>query len=192
MPYYVQPFTFRFDTDRIEVDAGVVDVDCGFLYDCIKLAQASEEGIINEQIGSGSGLQALGPGVQTGLTVELLGAWQLQFPTGNYIARVAGGNLIGGPGGDPIAYSAGVQALLIQSASATVVTAGGSVPTAPQVAAAVRSELSSELLRVNELATIHGLVSGDPLSVTATQRQAGSITQQISESGGAVTVQRVA
>lgn len=143
MPYYVQPFTFYFDTDRIAVDAGVVDVDCGFLYDCIKLAQASEEGIIYERIGSGSGLQALGPGVQTGLTVELLGAWQLQFAAGNYVARVAGGNLIGGPSNDPIAYSAGVQALLIQSASATVVTAGGSVPTTTQIAAAVRANLEA-------------------------------------------------
>jgi hypothetical protein len=63
--------------------------------------------------------------------------WQLRFAPGNYVARIAGGNLIGGPGGDPVAYSAGVQTLLIQSAAATVVTAGGSVPTASQVADAV-------------------------------------------------------
>lgn len=155
MSYRIAPFTFQFDTSRIEVDAGVVDVDCGLLYDCVKLAQASEEGIIYAPIGTGSGLQALGPGVQTGLTVELLGAWQLQFPAGNYIARVAGGNLIGGPGGDPIAYSAGVQTLLIQSAASTVVTAGGSVPTATQVAAAVRANLEAgdpipaDIARVN-------------------------------------------
>lgn len=143
MPYRIEPFTFRFETSRIEVDAGVTDVDCGYLYDCIKLAQASEEGIIYDRLGSGSGLQTLGPGVQTGLTVELLGAWQLQFAVGNYVARIAGGNLIGGPGSDPVAYSAGVQTLLIQSAASTVVTAGGSVPTAAQVAAAVRSNLEA-------------------------------------------------
>lgn len=137
MAYYVAPFTFNFSTSRIEVDAGVVDVDCGYLYDAIKLAQSSEEGIIYDRVGSGSGLQALGPGVQTGLTVELLGSWQLQFAVGNYVARVAGGNLIGGPGGDPVAYSAGVQTLLIQSAASTVVTAGGSIPTPSQIADAV-------------------------------------------------------
>ena len=120
MPYYIAPLTFVFDTSRIEVDSGVTDVDCGFLYNAIKLAQASEEGIIYARIGSGSGLQSLGPGVQTGLTVELLGAWQLHFAVGNYIARIAGGNLIGGPSGDPVAYSAGVQTLLIQSAASTV------------------------------------------------------------------------
>jgi hypothetical protein len=51
--------------------------------------------------------------------------WQLCFPPGNYIAKVAGGNLIGGIAGDPIAYSAGVQTLLIQSAASTVVTVSG-------------------------------------------------------------------
>jgi hypothetical protein len=137
MPYYAAPFTFDFVTSRIDVDVGVDDVDCAALYSAIKAAQASEEGIIYDRIGKGSGLSALGPGVQVGLTVEVLGAWQLRFPAGNYIARIAGGNFLGGPGGDPIAYPAGVQTLLIQSAASTVVTAGGSVPTAAQNAAAI-------------------------------------------------------
>lgn len=132
MSYYVEPFTFRFEDSTILVDVGVTDVDCFVLYDAIKLAQASEEGIIYGRIGKGSGLDSLGPGVQVGLTVELLGAWNLYFNPGNYVARVAGGNLIGGPGGDPIAYSPGVQALLIQSAAATVITVqdggGGATP----------------------------------------------------------------
>jgi hypothetical protein len=85
----------------------------------------------------GSGLDELGPGVQVGLSVSLLGDWQLRFAAGAYIARVAGGNLIGGPSGDPIAYSEGVQILLIQSAASTVVSLGGSVPTAAENAAAV-------------------------------------------------------
>jgi hypothetical protein len=136
MAYYVTPFTFDFVTSKIDIDVGFVDIDCIVLYDAIKEAQASQEGILYERIGSGSGLNVLGPGVQVGLTVELLGSWQLRFPAGNYIARVAGGNLIGGPSGDPIAYTAGVQTLLIQSAASTVVTEGGSVPTAEQNAAA--------------------------------------------------------
>lgn len=149
MSYYVAPFTFQFGTTLIEVDSGVTDVDCSALYDAIKLAQASEEGIIYDRIGSGTGLNTLGPGVQTGLTVELLGNWQLKFPTGNYIARVAGGNLIGGPSDDPIAYSAGVQALLIQSANSTVVTTGGSALTTVEhnllVKAAKNSTLAAQL-----------------------------------------------
>lgn len=141
MSVYVAPFTFRFETSVIEVDAGTADVDCLSLYAAIKVAQASEEGIIYERIGVGSGLSELGPGVQVGLTVELLGSWQLRFANGNYIARVAGGNLVGGPSGDPIAYSPGVQTLLIQSAASTVVTAGVSIPTPAQVADAVWSKV---------------------------------------------------
>jgi len=125
MPYRVEPFTFQFDTSLIEVDPGIFAVDCGALYDAIKLAQASEEGIIYDRIGKGSGLNELGQGVQVGLSIELLGDWQVKFEAGNYIARVAGGNLIGGLDGDPIAYSAGVQALLIQSANSTVVSVDG-------------------------------------------------------------------
>lgn len=136
MPYYVAPFTFDFVASKIDIDVGATNIDCILLYDAIKDAQATEEGIIYERIGKGSGLSVLGPGVQVGLTVELLGSWQLRFPAGNYIARVAGGNLIGGPSEDPIAYTAGVQTLLIQSAASTVVTEGGSVPTAEQNAAA--------------------------------------------------------
>jgi hypothetical protein len=84
------------------------------------------EGIIYERVGKGSGLNSLGPGVQVGITVELLGSWQIRFPAlGDYSARIAGGNLIGGPGGDPIAYTPGVQVLLIQSAASTVVNING-------------------------------------------------------------------
>ena len=144
MAYYAAPFTFDFVTSRIDVDVGVADVDCATLYAAVKAAQASEEGIIYDRIGRGSGLNNLDPGVQVGLTVEVLGAWQLRFPAGDYVARIAGGNFIGGPGGDPIAYTAGVQTLLIQSAASTVVTAGGSIPTAAQNAAAVLAAAQAE------------------------------------------------
>lgn len=168
MAFYFAPFTFNFQTAYIDVDAGVSDVDVIALYYAIKLAQASEEGIIYDTAGKASGLNQLGPGVQVGITVELLGTWQLRFPAGDYTARVAGGNLIGGFGGDPIAYSAGVQTLLIQSAAATVVTAGGSVPTAAQVAAAVRADLEGgspvpvNVTRFNNLTFGGTGVTGDP------------------------------
>lgn len=172
MPYYVAPFTFQFGTSLIEVDPGTLNIDCATLYSAVKLAQASEEGIIYDRIGRGSGLNNLGPGVQVGITVELLGSWQLYFQPGNYVVRIAGGNLIGGPAGDPIAYSAGVQTLLIQSANATVVTTGGGGggggataadiwtyasrtltaspgPSAAAIASQVRTELTTELGRID-------------------------------------------
>ena len=144
MSYYIAPFTFTFETAYIDIDVGVTDVDVLALYGAIKLAQASQEGIIYDIAGKASGLNQLGPGVQVGITVELLGSWQLRFPPGNYIARIAGGNLIGGFNGDPVAYTAGVQTLLIQSAAATVVTSDGSsvAPTVPQIVAGLKPSLT--------------------------------------------------
>jgi len=145
MPYYVEPYTFNFENSIIEVDNGVIDVFCTVLYDAIKLAQSSEEGIIYERIGKGSGLNELGPGVQIGITVELLGSWQIKFQDGNYVARIGGGNLIGGPGGDPVAYSPGVQTLLIQSASSTIIEVGVSGLTSEESAALIEARDAARL-----------------------------------------------
>jgi len=166
--YYLAPFTFDFQASLISVDAGVNDIACITLYGAIKLAQASEQGITYDRIAKGSGLTFLGPGVQEGITVNLLGMWQLRFPPGNYIARVAGGNLVGGPGGDPIAYTAGVQTLLIQSAASTVVTEGGSVPTAAENAAAVlaaaqATPIHADVQRVNGVEITGTGVAGDSM-----------------------------
>lgn len=121
MSYSVPPFTFEFDTSRIRVDINSPDVSVIDLYRAIQVARSSEEGMLYDAIGIGSGLVDLGAGTKVGLTVALLGSWQVKFAEGAYIARVSEGNLVGGPGDDPIAYSAGVQVLLIQSAASTVV-----------------------------------------------------------------------
>jgi hypothetical protein len=123
--FYSAPFTFNFATSLVLVDVGTTTVDVGALYDAAKLAQSSPEGLLHAGIAKGSGLVDLGNGVSVGLTVSLLGSWQIAFPAGAYIARVTGGNLVGGLDGDPIAYSAGVQVLLIQSANSTVVNLSG-------------------------------------------------------------------
>jgi hypothetical protein len=133
--FYSAPFTFDYVASQILLDGGAVNITCSALYTAIKLAQMDIEGITYPRIAVGSGLSVLGPGVQVGLTLELLGNWQLKFPAGNYTATVGGGNLIGGPGADPIAYSAGVQNVLIQSASSTVVSSDASAIAAATVAA---------------------------------------------------------
>lgn len=128
MSFYSAPFTFDFATSQILVDVGAVNLTCGALYTAAKLAQETVEGIIYRRIASGSGLNTLSAGVQVGLTVELLDSWQLKFPVGSYTAVIGGGNLIGGLAGDPIAYTNGVQIVLIQSAASTVVTASATDP----------------------------------------------------------------
>lgn len=189
MSYYAEPFTFDFTLHQINVDDGVSNVDLTDLYDAIKLARASEEGILYDEIAFGSGLVPLGDGVFVGLTVGLVGTWQLHFFEGAYIAKVAGGNLVGGPSGDPIAYSAGVQTVLQQSAASTVVSLSGSVPSAEETADAVWSR-SGRGVKVDETHQVHGLNPAAPLVVTETSRTAGSIEQSIDSSGGTVTVTR--
>ena len=169
MSYYSAPYTFDFGLDRIRVDSGTFEVDVTALYTAAKLAQASTEGILYGQVAKGSGLSDLGGGVRVGLTVELLGSWQIEFASGAYIARVTGGNLVGGPAGDPIAYSAGVQALLIQSAASTVVEVGpgggASAPTAAENAAAVwqraiEGGMTAEQVQRAMLAVLAGATTG--------------------------------
>lgn len=122
--------SFEYDNTIINMEGEPnQDVTVQSLINSIATAEATEQGILHDQIADREGKTDLGGGVTVGITVELLGNWQLKWPTGNYVAKVSGGNLVGGPGGDPIAYSAGVQQLILQSAAATIVTTGGSALT---------------------------------------------------------------
>lgn len=102
---------------------------CQELINAIRDEESSATGIWYPQIAGASGKESLGAGVEVGMTVELVAPWQVKFWAGDYIAKITGGNLVGGPAGDPIAYSAGVQVLLVQSAASTIVTTGGSALT---------------------------------------------------------------
>lgn len=113
-------YSFDFDNNIIDVLNPQTDVDVQDLYDACRQAEDSEIGIQYGKITNASGKESLGSGVSIGLTIELLG-WQLRFWSGNYVAKISGGNLVGGIAGDPVAYSPGVQVLLIQSAASTVV-----------------------------------------------------------------------
>lgn len=55
------------------------------------------------------------------------------------------------------------------------------------MADAVRTELQAELLRIVELAQVHGLVVGTDLVVTPTSRTAGSVVQTITGDGTTTT-----
>lgn len=58
------------------------------------------------------------------------------------------------------------------------------------LADAVRNNLQAELLRIVELAQLHGLVVGTDLVVTPTNRTAGSVAQTIATTGNTTTVTR--
>ncbi len=161
-------YSVDFASSLIEVTYPRAEVAMQDLIDAIRDAESSEQGITYGQIARASGKESLGADVSVGITVELLGDWQLHFWPGNYIAKVAGGNLVGGPGGDPIAYSAGVQVLLIQSAASTVVATGGggAVGALTQAQEDALYAAANEANRARKMLTNKAVVSADKAHVT--------------------------
>ncbi|HEX7687328.1 MAG TPA: hypothetical protein VF453_06465 [Burkholderiaceae bacterium] len=177
MTVRIAPFTFDFEASQIAVDAGVTSVDVTALYRAAQQAQQSAEGMLYGPLVSGSGLVPLGSGVYVGITVKLLGNWQLLFTAGAYQARVSGGNLVGGPGDDPLAYSPGVQVMLVQSANATVVDVGGSIT---DDVAAIRALAEADEVYDHEAGLLHTYARGTttdlipPKAVTGTTQPTDS------------------
>ena len=126
MSYQSGSLIVDFDQQLVFVEAPQVTLTCQELINVIRNAEASEEGICFDQIATASGKEDLGGSVYVGLTVNLLEPCQVKFWPLAGVAKVAGGNLVGGIGGDPVAYTAGVQVLLIQSAAGTIVETGTS------------------------------------------------------------------
>ena len=165
-------YTYDFANRIIGITEAQADVSVIGLLSDIREAEASLQGICYGQIASASGGEPLGGSVSVGVTVNLLDDWQVQFATGNYIAKISGGNLVGGCGGDPVAYSMGVQVLLLQSAASTVVLQStGSGLSAEQDAtltAALQAAqaANTEAAKGRKMQTKKAVISGDGLSVT--------------------------
>ena len=87
--------------------------------------ETSIRGIVFPGIVNASGLDVLGPGQQTALTLQLINDWQIQF-LGSGPVTVTGGNLIGGIDGNPFAPAPGVAIINILSAAAVLVDTEGS------------------------------------------------------------------
>lgn len=132
--------TFDQTNKLINITSPQDTLTCQDLINAIREEEASATGIQYPKIANASGKESLGAGVEVGMTVNLIDPWQVKFWEGNYIAKITGGNLVGGLGGDPVAYSAGVQVLLVQSAASTIVTSDGAAfPTAGEIATGVWS-----------------------------------------------------
>jgi len=156
-------YTVDFSSSRIEVTYPQTDVAVQDLIEAVRSAEASAQGIAYGQITNASGKESLGPNVAVGITVELLGDWQLHFWAGDYIAKVSGGNLVGGPGGDPIAYSDGVQVILIQSAASTLVLTGEGLSTDDK---ATLTQILAEAKKARQMAANKAVVASDGSAVT--------------------------
>lgn len=119
----------------------------------IRTFEADQTGIAHPVIIEASGKAQLSAGVQVGITMQLINPWQLEFYAGDYRATIEGGNVTTDrPDGNVIAFvSGGPQIEILRSAAATIVTNGGSIPTAEQNAAAVGARVVEGALTANDL-----------------------------------------
>lgn len=132
----------------------------------------------------------LGSGLFIPVYYFLENGWRVRPMEANHNLVITGNLFVQG-GGVPVVSTLGTYQVNVNYTvpvqAQAVATGGGTAPSAAEVADEVRVELAPELLRILELALIHGLVAGQPLIVTATSRVAGSVSQQITESGGGTT-----
>jgi len=166
-------FVYDFVQKYIYVPVDSVDVDVQTLLNDIRTTESSEVGILYPPIASASGKENLGGGVAIGITLNLLG-WQLKFPDapiGGYTAKIYGGNLVGGVDGDTVAYSDGVQIMVIQSAASTIVTQNTGSGLSEEQDQLLRSAVtqstaaSIQATLSRKMQTNKAVISGDGLSV---------------------------
>jgi len=118
-------YLFNYYTQIIDITASQTDVDAQELTNQIRIAEFNNIGLAYPKICDASGKESLGGGVMTGITIYLYPNWQIRFWQGNYQAKITGGNIIGGLNNNPFAYVPGVQIVVIQSASSTLVYGTG-------------------------------------------------------------------
>ena len=161
---------------------------------------------------SGGELQDPSQGIYTPIYIRCVNGWRIKAP---FSCNIVGGILmVDGGGGSPfieyantvqIQYKSPIEAIAFSTGSGG--GGSGNFPTAAQIAAAVRAELSPELSHLNtlqngmgldsaqatmllEIYRLYGLDPTRPLVVTDTSRTVGEIYQTISSSQTSTTIVR--
>lgn len=121
------PLNFDFYNSIIEVPAPDTTLDMQYLINQIRdVEDELSPGMAYSKIADASGKDDLGGGVYTAITVRLLDNWRIRFQArpGPETVQcfIVGGNLVGGPGGNPIAPSAYTQVIQQSSASGVIAT----------------------------------------------------------------------
>jgi len=165
--------TFDYTNKQINLTSPhSTSLDVQELINAIRDVEDSAEGIQYGRIADSAGKDDLGGGVLVGITVKLLSPWQIKYPAGSYQATIFGGNLVGGLSGNPIAYSAGVQVKILQSANGVIAETG------------VSGLTSEEAAKLLELWQRLGLDASNPLTNSADGSiQVGSINIAATPSG---------
>lgn len=137
------------------------------------------------------GGDALGGGLFIPPYFFLQNGWRVRPMESNHNLTITGNLFVDG-GGVPVVSTIGTYQVNVNYTvpvqAQGISTSGGAAPSAADVAAAVRTELAAELLRIVEVAKIHGLVQGAPLTVTQTSRDAGGVNQSITGDGETTSV----
>lgn len=118
-------YGFDFSDQRIDIDSSLDSLDVADLYEAIKEAQASLQGIPYSTIANGEGLATLSVGIQTFLTVTLFDSWEINTLKTSGKFEVAGGNLIRDDGNDPFRDNPLITYLNFLSQAGIVATSGG-------------------------------------------------------------------
>jgi hypothetical protein len=118
-------YSFNYHTQIIDITAPQVTVQAQELMNQIRQAEFDNIGLAYPKIADATGKEDLGGGVVTGITIYLYPNWQIRFWEGTYTAKFEGGNLLGGLNDEPFAYVPGVQIIVVQSASSTLVYGTG-------------------------------------------------------------------
>jgi hypothetical protein len=123
-----QPLVFDFYNSIITVPAPDTTLDMQYLINEIRDEEDElEPSFAYPKIADASGKESLGGGIFTAITVNLLNNWRVMFEArdgleGTIQCTISGGNLVGGPGGNPVAPSAFTQVLNLSSAAGTIAT----------------------------------------------------------------------
>lgn len=121
-----QVLVFDFINEIITIPSPDTTLDIQYLIDQIADIEDDAIAIGYPKIADASGKNSLGGGVYTAITVNLLDSWRVMFAArpgpSTVQCTISGGNLVGGPAGNPIAPSAYTQVVNLSSAAGVIAT----------------------------------------------------------------------
>jgi hypothetical protein len=165
-------YLFNYHQEIIDITSPQTEVEAQQLANEIRRAEFQFTGMAYGKIADMSGKEDLGGGVITGITIELIPNWQIRFWEGTYTAKITGGNILGGLNGNPIAYTAGVQVIIVQSASSTLVYGSGGMTQAEHDKLMTGLDVSIPDAVWDELLSQHQITGSAGRSLTRAERKA--------------------
>lgn len=151
-------YTFDGSTKRITLPTGTVTLDLIDLYSRFKewvLAGNAECLLAFSTVG--------GEITEIPLYLFMQNGWLIVPQSANHTLTVTNGILVGQGGADPFTDPAGAYKIRINRQTPGIAigysTSGGSCPTAAEIAAAVRSELTTEMGRIDEAVSTRATIA---------------------------------